>query len=552
MQRIIRLMACLVVVGLAAGSCAPAAAPEATPKPAATPPTRQDAAAPAPTPKPAADQPQYGSVLTVLNDGDPPSFDAHQESTYLTFHALGPATSTLVQFDPMENTKVIPDLAERWEASPDGLAYTFYLRKGVKFHNGMTVTAEDARFSLERVRQPPKGAVSPRQNMLETIKAIEATDETTVKVILQRPYPTILPFLAHGWMVVYPRKVIEEKGDMKKDVIGSGPFRYKEYKRGVSHEMVKFNDYFIKGRPYLDGVKFFIVKEASTRLAALRTKQALAVLPHPGISAPEVEILKKEEASIVVTSKLFPLADNLFMNVKRKPWDDVRVRRALHLALDRQAAVSFLRQGAGMVGGPMPPTGQWDIPQEELLKLPGFRQPKDADVAEAKRLLAEAGVASGTKVGIIVRTIDKENAVFAQDALTKLGFAATVDIQESGIVYDRLRKPDYDVSHFAGGPNLDDPDLAFTNYYTSNASRNYSGLTDPKIDELFDRQTRTVDQAARKKLVIEMQLAIMENPGVVQIVWRVMSMGLWKEVRDYKYPSHTFHNTKFQDVWLAK
>ncbi|MFH1486165.1 MAG: ABC transporter substrate-binding protein [Chloroflexota bacterium] len=539
----------LTILGLLLASCAPAAAPPPA-KPAAPPAVKP--AAPAPTPKPAAEQPKYGGVFTFLTDGDPPSFDGHQESTYMTFHAIGPCTSTLIQFDPMENTKVVPDLAQRWEASADGLTYTFYLHKGAKFHDGTTVTAEDARFSLDRIRKPPKGTVSPKRNMLDTIEAIEALDETTLKVIMKRPHPAIIPFLAHGWMMIYPKKAIEEKGDMKKDVVGTGPFTYKAYKRGVSHELVKFEDYFIKGRPYLDGIKIYIIKEAGSRLAALRAKRAMAILVHPSISPPEIEILKKEEPGIFMSSGLFPLPDNIIMNTRRKPWDNPQARLAIHLAVDRQAAVQFIQKGAGMVGGPMPPSGNWDIPQEELLKMPGFRQPKDADIAEAKKLLAEAGVVKGTKVNVVARKIQKDAAIFAQDTLAKLGFDATVDIQETAAAYERMRSSDFDVAAFASGPNIDDPDLCFTTYYTSNAARNYSGLTDPKLDELFEKQSRTLDPVARKKVVIEMQKLILKSPGMVQACWRVATMALWKEVRDYKHPSHTFHNTKFQDVWLAE
>ncbi|MFH1485799.1 MAG: ABC transporter substrate-binding protein [Chloroflexota bacterium] len=545
-RRLWLVLSSLLILGLVV-SCAPSAPPS---EPAAPPAAKP--AAPAPTPKPAAEQPKYGGVLTILTAGDPPSFDAHQESTYLMYHAIGPCTSTLLQFDPMENTKAVPDLAERWEASPDGLTYTFYLRKGTKFHDGTTVTAEDARFSLDRVREPPKGMVSPRKLNLEPVKSIEAVDETTLKITLQRAYSSLIPFVAQGWMVVYPKKVIEEKGDMKKDVVGTGPFKYKEYKRGVSHDIVKFEEYFIKGRPYLDGIKIRIVKEAATRLAALRARQGLAILPHPGILPPEMEVLKKEEPGIAISSGLYPLADGIIINTQRKPWDDVRVRRALHLAIDREAAVQFARKGSGFVGGPMPPSGLWDIPQEELLKIPGFRKPKDADFAEGKRLLAEAGVASGTKLGLLSSQDFADLAVCVQDNLTNLGFDAAVDIQERAAAYDRLRKMDFDLCAWSYGVALDDPDAFFGEFYISKAARNYGKHKNAKVDELFDKQSQTLDPAARKKLVIEMQKVLLEDPGIIPAVWRQMNMALWKEVRDYKFPSQTFNNSKFQDVWLTE
>ncbi|MBI2908974.1 MAG: ABC transporter substrate-binding protein [Chloroflexi bacterium] len=563
-DRLMGPVSTMIVLGLLLASCAPPAAPAPTSAPAPkapaaapkaeTPAPKAPAAtgAPSPTPKPAGDQPRYGGILTILTDVDPPSFDAHQESAYWTFHPVGPATSTLLQFDPLETTKAIPDLAERWEASADGLTYTFYLRKGAKFHNGMPATAEDARYSLERVRTPPRGMVSPRRQNLQPLKSMEAVDETTLKVTLERVYPSFVPFIAQGWMAVYPKKVIEEKGDMKRDVVGTGPFKYKEYRRGVSHDLVKFDDYFIKGRPYLDGVKYYIVREAATRLAALRTKKALVILPHPGITPPEAEVIKKEETNMVTQSGLYLTHDNLVMNTSRKPWDDVRVRRAVLLATDKQAAVQFVRQGGATVGGPMPPSGLWDIPKDELLKMPGFRQPKDQDIAEAKKLLAEAGVAPGTRVGLMTRQTFSDLAIFMQSQLTGLGFNAVVDIQEPSVATDRQRKRDFDVNPGGLGIAVDDPDAFFGELYTSNAPRNFSGLKDPKVDELFEKQTRTLDLVARKQIVIDMQKLALENPGVVPIAWRLMTMAQWKEVMNYKMPMSTFNNTKFQDVWLAK
>ncbi|MBI2886985.1 MAG: hypothetical protein HYY02_07230, partial [Chloroflexi bacterium] len=179
------------------------------------------ACAPAAQPAPAggaqpgtASQPKYGGVMTrLLNQaGDAPSFDLHQESTSATTDSAGPAYDNLIMFDPVKPSEIVPDLATKWELSPDGKTYTFFLHKDVKFHNGNPFTAADVKFTLERVMDPPKGIVSPRRDAFTAIAGIETPDDYTVKVNLKRPNPSLLTNLAQGWMAVYDKEWVEAKG----------------------------------------------------------------------------------------------------------------------------------------------------------------------------------------------------------------------------------------------------------------------------------------------------------------------------------------------------
>ncbi|MDP2952689.1 MAG: ABC transporter substrate-binding protein, partial [Chloroflexota bacterium] len=251
----------LVILGLLLAACAPAASP--TPAPTKPAPTVAPAA-PAPTaaPAPAAEKPRSGGILTSSFSGDPSSFDSHQERTVLNLAPVAPAYSLLVQNDPADNSKIIPDLAERWEVSPDGKVYTFYIRKGVKFHDGKPATSADVKANFDRIIFPPKGVLSHRKDTLQSVEKLEAPDDYTVRFILKFPHAGFLQMVGNPYNSIFPKHVLEAKGDMKKDIVGTGPFKLKDFNRGVSFELVKNPDYFVPGRPYLDGITFYIIKDA--------------------------------------------------------------------------------------------------------------------------------------------------------------------------------------------------------------------------------------------------------------------------------------------------
>jgi peptide/nickel transport system substrate-binding protein len=168
------------------------------------------------------DTPRAGGVLTMWIGGDPPNFDVHQNSTYLTQHITAPCYNNLVQYDPLDPQRIVPDLAERWEVSPDGRRYTFYLVKGVSFHDGKPFSSADVKVSLDRMRQPPSGVISIRREALAAVDDVQTPDASTVVVLLKQPNPSLPAQLAGGHMSIYPKHVLEAQGDMKKVIVGTG------------------------------------------------------------------------------------------------------------------------------------------------------------------------------------------------------------------------------------------------------------------------------------------------------------------------------------------
>ncbi|MBI2906687.1 MAG: hypothetical protein HYX92_03405 [Chloroflexi bacterium] len=552
-QKALIIASHLTILGLFVASCAPAVAPTATPKPAAPAPTKAPAAAPtpkpaapAPTPKPATEQPRYGGTLTLGTSEDPPSLDPLRESTSALFNIITPAYSGLLQYDPSDNEKIVPDLAERWELSADNMAYTFYLRKDVKWHDGKPFTSADAAFSVDSQSK----LNAKKKDQLNAISRVETGGEYAVKVALKHPSASLPAMLAVAPMPLAPKHVVEAKGDLKKDVVGTGPFKLKSYSFGVSLELVKNKEYFVPGRPYLDGLTFYMIKDRGTVLAAFRTGRVKKFIPAILVNPSEAKVIRENVPQAIVQPFQSLRSATFFVKMDAKPWDDVRVRRAVHLATDRQAALKVIGEGEGSIGATII-AGEWAIPEAELLKQPGFRQPKDADITEAKRLLAEAGFERGFSTRILTRAgygATVKAAEFMTDQLSRIGIRATLEVVETAIWFDRQPRGAYETAVITIGVDISDPDAAAQTFVRGN--RYF--VADEKLHELFEKQGRTTDPLERKRLVLEVQHRTLEVAPSIHVLWFGTYIAMWPEVRNYKAGMGQHNNSKYQDVWLAK
>ena len=219
----------------------------------------------------AQETPVRGGILSLVTSGDPPNFDPFSNNSSFVLHIVAACYNSLLMMDPDDPTKIVGDLATGWTQSEDGLTYTFTLVQNAKFHDGVPLTAADVKHTFDIVRAPPEGVTSSRKALLSAIKQIDVVDDYTVSFVLSRPSPGLLASLATGWFVVAPKHILEVKGTMAKDVIGSGPFKFKEFVPGTSYEMERNTDYHVPDRPFLDGLKYYIVPDAGTRLAYLST-----------------------------------------------------------------------------------------------------------------------------------------------------------------------------------------------------------------------------------------------------------------------------------------
>ncbi|MBI2910134.1 MAG: ABC transporter substrate-binding protein [Chloroflexi bacterium] len=557
----------VAVIGLVAG-CAPAAPPAAAPAPASKPtapkvetPAAKPAAAPtlapALSPKPAAAQPQYGGVLTVGIGADPPSLDIHREESFT--HTIGAGTyNGLARYDAhaWPDAKVVPDLATRWELSPDSRVYTFHLVKEAKFHDGSPLIAEDVKFSFDRIRDPQAGLVkSPRRQQLANVAKIDAADDYTVKVTLKNPQASFIPTIAaHFFFAVMPKRVVlEKKNDMTKTIVGSGAFRFKDYVTGVSWELVKNPNYFVKGRPYLDSVKGYIIKDSFTRFAALRTRSILWWSPSPYMSVSQSKILEETLADKVALQWAFhPAWYGAIFNVARPPWNDVRVRQAVSMSFDRKRMLATGLDGAGVVGIAAQPPGKWALPEEELMKAPGYARP---DIEGAKKLLAEAGFPNGFKTEALARSAAAQQALALvfKDAVAAIGITVDLNVAEPTVYNEQRFRKAFAVTPGSYGPAGGDPDAHLGDNYVTGSPSNWSGYSNPQYDELYVKQSQTVDEAERRKTVWEMQRILLKDVPIALAYWSRVAYAWWKEVRGYTPPSlGHYYAYMYEEMWLAR
>ncbi|MBI2910443.1 MAG: ABC transporter substrate-binding protein [Chloroflexi bacterium] len=542
----------LTVLGLVMASCAPAAGPASSPA-ATQPAAAAKAGAPAPSPK-AGESPRYGGALTVSSVGDPPSLDTHQEPAQNTWMVVGPAYNLLVEYQPSQGKELFPGLAESWEMSKDGLTYAFAIRKGVKFHDGTPLTPQDAVFSLTRLWKPPQGIRTVHAGLMDAITSIEAM-ENQVKLTLTYPYSPMMAVISYSPSVIYPKKVVEAKGDMKTTVVGTGPFRFKSYTPGVGVELVKNPDYWVAGRPYLDRVLFLILKDNTTRMAALRTGRVkLTGRSFATLTPSERETIKKDNPRMVFFPSTGPPNPWFFMNLRGKPFNDKRVRKAVSLSIDRQAALKVISDGQGLLGRVFPLEG-WGIPDDKRVDLPGYRQPKDADIAEAKRLMAEAGYPQGFKLTVLARTmsLSKEPAIFLTSQLARIGIDTKVEVLEDAVFWDRGRKAQHEAMVYT--PSMTIPDVdTIGRFLAKGGALNFSGNeNDQTLNELWGKQRRAIDEAQRKAIIEEIERYVLdEAQPVIPLLVPFTFLAHWPEVRNFAPGISEYGNNNLQEIWLAQ
>lgn len=494
--------------------------------------------------------PRSGGILSRTQGSEPPDFDTMANTTSAVISVVGPCCNGLVRFDEFDPDKIVPDLADSWEVSPDGLVYAFRLKQGVRFHDGKPFTSADVKFTFDTLRAPPAGYISIRANLLDAVQSIDAPDPFTVRFILHRKSPSLLANLAGGWMVVLPKHILE-KGPMKQVIVGTGPFKFKEYKRGVSIELVKNPDYHVPGRPYLDGVRIYMIPDVGTAFGYFRTGQ-LDVLPTsiPAI-AQQWEAAMGNRAYTIAGHTLSSIA--LHFNAQQKPWDDIRVRQAACLAINRQEALATLMKGEGVVGGWSIP-GRWALPKEAVQKIPGYGPYTEANITQAKKLLADAGFPNGFKETLLVRRIDlfTPAAIFIKDQLMKVGIDVTLDLQETATYNQSRNSRRFKLDAGARSYLTNDPDAIYGDTVTCDGALNFAKLCDPRIDALYAQQSQELDFAKRLALTQELETRALNLYGSYILFFRNQYRLYQNNVHGWPQHPNEDNNMRLAECWKER
>src|SRR5215472_2338395 len=400
--------------------------------------------------------PKRGGILNAMQSEDlPAGFSIHETSTILGLWPSMPCYSNLVLFDPFKPREsaetVQPELAEKWSWQDDYRNLVFFLRKNVRWHDGQPFTSKDVKYTFDVVREakdaPARLRLNPRKEWYANIDAIETPDPYTVIFRLRRPQPSLLLMLASGYSPVYAAHV--NPADYRNTCVGTGPFKLKEWRKGEYIEYVKNPDYFVKDRPYLDGLKYVVIVERGTRTAALQSGQLDVAMPGETTKAAS-EQMKKAVPQLVVTPVATNVTDNIIMNEKKPPFDNATVRRAVSYAIDRTALIRGVHQGGGVSAVAMMPKpyGVWGLTAQELASLPGYGKPADMK-DRARKLMAEAGYGPGKplRVEIVTRAIAVyvDMASFVINELKQVGIEASLKQIETAQWHPMATRGDYQI-----------------------------------------------------------------------------------------------------------
>ena len=521
------------------------------------------AAVPAPAQGPAVREGKPGGVLRpVLREDLPQGFAIHESATNSVTWPAMPCYSNLVVYDQTKRLgradTIVAELAEKWSWQDNYRNLVFFLRRDVKWHDGRPFTSKDVKFTFDVVREaaeaPAKLRINPRKEWYANVDAIEAPDPYTVVFRLKRPQPSLVAMLASGYSPVIPAHV--PLAEHRSRCIGTGPFKFKEWKRGQSVELVRNPDYFVKGRPYLDGVRYTVIVERGTRVAALQAGQI--DVAYPGETTLAIaEQLKNAVPGMVFTETASNVSENLLLNTKKPPFDNIKVRRALSFAIDRRTYTQTVHRGAAVVGASLAPKpwGVWGLLDRDLAQLPGYGGAA-AGRAQARKLLAEAGFGPSNplKVELVTRAIAiyLDFAGFVVSDLKQVGVEATLKQIDTAQWHPMVTRREFQIGANLTGLGVDDPDANFYENFSCGSPRNYGDYCSEEVGRLIEQQSQETDMAKRLTLVAQIQKKLEEDAARPTMGWRTDRFAHHPYVRNLILNQVTYNCCRLQEVWLDR
>jgi peptide/nickel transport system substrate-binding protein len=501
----------------------------------------------------AGEQPQKGGIVLWAVHESMPTFDTHFDTSYILAQPVAPLYNGLVTQDPYNDGKIVSDLAEQWEVSGDGQRITFFLHKGVKFHDGSPFTCADAQYSLDKLADRKRTSPTFVAVVEEVYDSSRCADDFTLAVSLKRPSAALMTLLsgAHAGMM---KKGMAETVDRKdtKFLVGTGPFRFKSYTPGVDFQAERNPHYWKPGLPHLDGYRAVVMADLTKIFASFRARQLTMTGIGRHLERPEADILKRDFPDAVVALGPRATWDNFVMNVSKPPFNDVRVRRAVALATDREKMIEIAVEGWGVQGGFIGPHTPYGLAPEELKKYQQFGSDMKKREAEAKRLLAKAGYAKGLDVELMLRRgpLYERGALSRQDDLKKVGINLKLTLLDTAAITDRQKKSDFQAYTAPAAVHMDDPDLYYARF-TCDAPSNYGKYCNPEFDKLFEEQSRVFDVQKRAEITRKMERVVLDDhPDDRGYYWK-SSMGYWNRVKNWPplLGTTVYNYGKFEQVW---
>jgi len=500
-----------------------------------------------------------GGILKVYNADSPPGLSIYEQATPWGQGPLMSVYNNLIVFDQhiAQNSleTIVPDLAEKWEWNEDGTALTFTLRQGVKWHDGQPFTAKDVLCTvdlmLDKGTQKPR--FNPRKSNYNNLDTVTANGDYEVTFHLKRPQPAFPMLLANGFAAMTPCHQTPDQ--MRQHPIGTGPFKFVEFKPNEHITLTRNEDYWKPGLPYLDGIEFTIIKDPATAvLAFVSGKFDMA----GGLSPPNLDDIKSQMPDTICELDPGTVNRHLILNRATPPFDNPELRRAMALSIDRKAFIDIVSQGHGEIGGVLqsPPGGLWGMAPDQLKELPGY----DPDIAEnraqARQIMEKLGYGPGNPLKIKVSASDisfyRDPAVLLIDQLKQVYIEAELDSIDSTRYYPKIMRQEYTV-----GLNLQtsgpDPDPILDLFYGCGSSLNWDHYCNKEVDGLIAAQSIEGDVARRKAILWQIERKLAEDDARPIIFYADRGTCTRPTVKGSIVNTNSiFDAARREDVWLDR
>jgi peptide/nickel transport system substrate-binding protein len=503
-----------------------------------------------------------GGTLNISHFDSPASMSLHEEATAAALRPMMGVFNNLVMYrqdEPQASLQsVVPDLATGWNWSEDGTELTFPLRQGVKWHDGKPFTAQDVKctFELLQGKASEKLRVNPRKGWYSNLEEVTTNGDYEVTFRLKRPQPALLALLASGWSPVYPCHVPAR--DMRQRPIGTGPFKFVEFKPNEHIKVVKNPDYWKPGRPYLDGIDWIIIRDQGTRVLSFVAGKNDLFSPY-GVTMPLLKQIKEQAPQAICEVTATNVNRTLIVNRDKPPFSNAELRRAMSLTLDRQAFIDIIAEGKGDIGGTMlpGPEGIWGMPKEMLQRLPGYGPDIAKNRAEARAIMQKLGYGPDKRLAITVSTRNippyRDPAVILIDHLKEIYIDGTLDTLDTTQWYPTLARRDFIVGLNVTETGVDDPDQQFYENYVCGAERNYTGYCNAEVDKLVDEQSMQADPEKRKQLVWEIEKRLVEDVARPVIFYPRQATSRHARVKGMTMMVNSIYNSyRYEDLWLER
>jgi peptide/nickel transport system substrate-binding protein len=392
-----------------------------------------------------------GGILKMYTPDSPASMSVLEEATVFSRGPMMGVFNNLVMFDQQvkQNSlqSIVPDLATSWSWNEEGTELTFPLRQGVKWHDGKPFTAADVKCTWDLLmdRASEKLRVNPRKSAFANVEQVSTNGDYEVTFHLKRPQPAFLMLIANDFSEIYPCHVSPR--DMRQRPIGTGPFKFVEFKPNEYIKVTRNTDYWKPDRPYLDGIEYTIIRDRSTATLAFISGKFDMTFPNT-LTVPLLRDVQNQMPQAIC--ELTPdggLNRHLLVNHNKPPFDSLDLRHAMALSLDRKAFIDILSEGQGDIGGVMQPTpgGLWGMPPDLLKELPGYDPDVLKNRGQARQIMERLGYGADKKLKIKVSTRDlpfyRDPAVILIDQLKEVYIDGELETVDTTLAFGEDRRP---------------------------------------------------------------------------------------------------------------